>query len=107
MAGKGGAMPGSGRKPKNDEQKLIEALCPYHDNVIEKLSKAAESGAPWAVKLFLEYYYGKPKQSIKLDGELKQTDLRVFAGKSKAEIKELIQEMKKPDDSGTDQGSVE
>lgn len=54
----------AGRKPKSDEQKLIEKLSPMEDIAHQALKKNVESGEAWAVKLYFEYMYGKPKQSI-------------------------------------------
>jgi hypothetical protein len=60
----GGKREGAGRKPKAEEQNLVEKLTP----LIPKGYKALESGLDddqsWAVKLFFEYLYGKPKQSV-------------------------------------------
>lgn len=55
---------GSGRKPKADEQKLIERLTPLADAGYKALSNALKDEQGWAVKLFFEYMYGKPKQQI-------------------------------------------
>jgi hypothetical protein len=59
-----GGNKNAGRKPKAEEQNLVEKLTP----LIPKGYKALESGLDddqsWAVKLFFEYLYGKPKQSV-------------------------------------------
>ena len=66
MAGHGGARKGAGRKPKADEQKLIERL----DNIIDKdlaLNKLKDlilDDNFNAIKLYLEYRFGKPKETI-------------------------------------------
>ena len=54
----------AGRKPKADEQKLIEKLTPLEDTAYKALGDGLKDGQSWAVKLFLEYRYGKPKQSV-------------------------------------------
>ena len=65
----GGARQGAGRKPKAQEQKLIERL----DSIIDKdeaLSKLGELVAKSdirALQLYLSYRYGKPKESIDLN----------------------------------------
>jgi len=64
MAGTGGKRENSGRKPKSDEIKLIEALTPLDDIAFDKLKKGVESGSFHHLKLFYEYRYGKPKQLI-------------------------------------------
>ncbi len=61
---KGGARPNSGRKSKAEEQQLIEKLSPLEPTAHEKLKEAIEEGKEWAVKLFFDYMYGKPKQMI-------------------------------------------
>jgi hypothetical protein len=59
-----GGHSNGGRKSKAEEQNLVEKLTP----LIPKGYKALESGLDddqsWAVKLFFEYLYGKPKQQI-------------------------------------------
>jgi hypothetical protein len=61
----------AGRKPKAEEQKLIERLTPLADSAHAALRDAVQAGEQWAVKLFFEYFYGKPKQStdITTNGE--------------------------------------
>jgi len=60
----GGKREGSGRKSKADEQQLVERLSPLDDKGFKALSDGLEDGQSWAVKLFMEYRYGKPKQQI-------------------------------------------
>lgn len=68
MAKRGGAREGAGRRPKADELKLIEKL----DKVIDKdeallvLKKLLDKGDFRALKLYLEYRWGKPKESVDL-----------------------------------------
>lgn len=61
MAGVAGR---SGRKPKDAEQRLIEQLKPYEEEWVKILGKAIQEGKPWALKLFAEYRWTKPKPSI-------------------------------------------
>ena len=62
----GGVRPNSGRKPKADELKLIERmdsiLAP--DDVWIKVADLVLMGDAQAIKLWVEYRYGKAKQSI-------------------------------------------
>lgn len=60
--GNGGPRPGAGRKPKTDVQALVEQLNPLEPLALKKLEEAIQQGKPWAIKLFFEYRYGKPKQ---------------------------------------------
>ena len=62
--GHGGVRKGQGRPAKAEEQKLIERLTPLSDDAYKALSDSLKDGQGWAVKLFMEYMYGKPKQSI-------------------------------------------
>ena len=59
----GGKREGAGRKPKLEEQKLIEKLTPLEPMAHEALKKNIAKGESWAVKMFFEYMYGKPKES--------------------------------------------
>jgi hypothetical protein len=61
---KRGESRGQGRKPKADEQKLIEKLTPMAPVAHAALQSALEDNEPWAVKLFFEYFYGKPRQRV-------------------------------------------
>ena len=62
----GGARKGAGRKPKADEQQLIEKLTPLSKDAYNALNNALKDEQGWAVKLFFEYMYGKPNQSTDL-----------------------------------------
>jgi hypothetical protein len=53
-----------GRKPKAEEQKLIEKLSPLEPLAFDALTKAIKEGKDWAVKLFFNYQYGMPKQIV-------------------------------------------
>ena len=59
----GGKRQGAGRKPKAEEQQLIEKLSPLEKDAYNALHNALKDGDPWAVKLWFEYVYGKPRQS--------------------------------------------
>lgn len=52
----------AGRKPKKDEQKLIERLSPMADIAYKALETALRNQESWAVKMWMEYYHGKPVQ---------------------------------------------
>lgn len=58
----GGARKGAGRKPKADEQKLIEKLSPLESLALKALKEAMQDGQSWAVKMYMEYVYGKPRE---------------------------------------------
>ena len=63
-ANNGGARKGAGRKSKAAELKLIENLTPMNDMALQSLEKGLEKKEQWAVKLFFEYFYGKPQQRV-------------------------------------------
>ena len=67
----------AGRKPKVDEQKLIEKLGKYEDKAHEVLEEAVKDNKPWAVKMYFEYMYGKPKETkdVSISGDLPIFDL--------------------------------
>ena len=52
-----------GRKPKAEEQKLIEKLTPLEEIAFVALKNALVDEESWAVKLFFDYKFGKPKES--------------------------------------------
>ncbi len=59
-----GGNKNAGRKPKAEEQQLVEKLTPHEPTALKALGDALKDGQGWAVKLFMEYKYGKPKQTI-------------------------------------------
>ena len=60
----GGARKGAGRKSKSEEQKLIEKLTPFNDLALKALKESLEKKEQWSVKLYFEYFYGKPQQRV-------------------------------------------
>ena len=58
----GGARENAGRKPKVEEQKLIEKLSPLEPEALKKLKENVDKGERWAIELFFKYMYGMPKQ---------------------------------------------
>tara|TARA_R110000822_G_scaffold31919_2_gene92085 strand:+ start:296 stop:562 length:267 start_codon:yes stop_codon:yes gene_type:complete len=69
-----GGHSNGGRKPKADEQKLIERLTPLQDAGYKALEDGLKDSQSWAVKLFFEYMYGKPKQQIEQNNTHAFTD---------------------------------
>ena len=59
-----GGNKNAGRKPKAEEQRLIEKLTPLQNTAYKALKNALADEQSWAVKLYFEYFYGKPKQTI-------------------------------------------
>ena len=85
----GGARPGAGRKPKADEIKLIEQMdaVMVPESVWIALGEKVENGDTQAIKTWLSYRYGMPKQIVE------QTNLNV-------DVKDLdVEEIKRINDS--------
>jgi hypothetical protein len=59
-----GGHSNGGRKPKAEEQKLIEKLTPLVGKAYKALETGLNQDQSWAVKLYFEYMYGKPRQSV-------------------------------------------
>ena len=104
--GHGGKRPNSGRKPKADEIKLIERmdaiLAP--DEVWKKLAALVKEEDQQAIKTWLAYRYGQPKQNIDhtTQGEkINQPQITVLSKASEDELKKLYE---RPD--GTNSQSV-
>ena len=53
-----------GRPSKAEEQKLIEKLTPFNDLALKALQEGLEKKEQWSVKLYFEYFYGKPQQRV-------------------------------------------
>ena len=66
MGKNGGARPGAGRKPKILEVKLIEQMdaISVPDKIWEALLYKCQQGDTNALKLWLSYRFGLPKQQI-------------------------------------------
>ena len=56
-----GGHKNGGRKSKAEEQKLIEKLTPMQEDAFKALKTALKDNQSWAVKLYMEYMYGKPR----------------------------------------------
>ena len=62
--GHGGSRNGAGRKSKADEAQLLDRLSPLEDEAFEALKKGITENSSWAFKMYFEYMYGKPKETI-------------------------------------------
>lgn len=73
----GGARPGAGRKSKAEELKLIEKLTPMEEIALQKLKAGIDKGDFAYLKLFFEYFYGKPSETIGVEhsGEIASVPL--------------------------------
>jgi len=63
----GGARPGAGRKSKAEELKLIEKLSPLEDTALRLLKEGLTNGEFPYLKLYFEYFYGKPTETIDVE----------------------------------------
>lgn len=73
---KGGARPGAGRKPKSEEIELIERLSPMDAVALKKLKEGVNNGEFAYLKLFMEYRFGKPKETVNVTA--KNTNIEVI-----------------------------
>jgi hypothetical protein len=66
-----------GRPPKNDEIKMIQELTPLVPKAYDALRAGLEKGEFKYVQLFMNYYYGKPKQiyDVEVVAETKQYEV--------------------------------
>jgi len=56
---------------------LIERLSPFEDVAVKKLEMAVRNGENWAIKLYFEYRYGKPRQTIEQNSTHTFTDFEI------------------------------
>lgn len=73
----GGARQGAGRKSKAEETKLIEKLSPFDEVALELIKTLLEQGDFNALKLFMEYRYGKPTQKVESDSNVNLTGINL------------------------------
>jgi hypothetical protein len=66
----------SGRPSKGDEQKMIEKLTVYTDDVYEVLHKNIKLGKQWAIALWFNRMYGRSRESKELD--IKTNEVPLF-----------------------------
>lgn len=57
-----------GRPKKTDEEKLIRKLSPMEPIAHAQLKEALKEGHAWALRLFFDYMYGKPRQTTNIEG---------------------------------------
>lgn len=60
----------SGRLPKSDEQQMIERLSVLTEDVVLVLKKNILEGKSWAIRIWFNRVFGKPK-------EFKETNLKL------------------------------
>lgn len=62
--GHGGARNGAGRKSKEEQIALLEKLRPMDELAFEVMHELLEKRNESALKLFMAYRFGQPKQTI-------------------------------------------
>ena len=86
MAGKGGARPNSGRKPKDEENRIRDLMKPYSLDAVKCLANiiknedARDSDRISASKLVIEYTYGKPKETVETTHNVNTFDIKEVLG---------------------------
>lgn len=86
MAGKGGARPGAGRKPKDEENRIRDLMKPYSIDAVKCLADiiknedARDSDRISASKLVIEYTYGKPKETVETTHNVNTFDIKQVLG---------------------------
>lgn len=78
MNGHGGKRKGAGRKSKDEELKVIERLDNIidKDSVIKKMYELIKDGNFNAIKLYFEYRFGKPKETIEQTHNINNFDIK-------------------------------
>jgi hypothetical protein len=82
MAGPGGARPGAGRKPKDEENRIRDLMMPYSLDAVQCLAnivvseKSKDADKISASKIIIEYSYGKPKEKVESDITINTTSLK-------------------------------
>jgi hypothetical protein len=66
MGKRGGFRPGAGRKTNLEKKELEEKLSPMEGDFLKKLAELIKKGNPIAMKMYAEYFYGKPKERVEL-----------------------------------------
>ena len=86
MAGKGGARPGAGRKPKDEENRIRDLMKPYSLDAVKCLANiiknenARDSDRISASKIVIEYTYGKPKETVETTHNVNTFDIKQVLG---------------------------
>ena len=74
---RGGARIGAGRKSKADEASLVDKLSPMDETALNLLTNLLINGDFSALKLFMEYRYGKPKMTIESESNVNITGINL------------------------------
>ena len=87
---RGGFRENSGRKPRAVEQELIGKLSEYSEEVFNALHEAIKQKRQWAIRLWFERMYGKPKDYKEIDLRTTQLEIPTIVWKSTEQINNKI-----------------
>lgn len=79
---RGGARPNSGRKPKDEENRIRDLMKPHSEDAINCLANIINSGFSKdsdkisACKIIIEYTYGKPKETVDTNLTVNNFDIK-------------------------------
>lgn len=82
MSNRGGVRPNSGRKPKDEENRIRDLMMPYSLDAIQCLAniiqddKSRANDKISASKIIIEYCYGKPKETIDQNVSVSNFDIK-------------------------------
>lgn len=83
MSNRGGARPNSGRKPKDEENRIRDLMIPYSLDAVQCLAnivvseKSKDADKISASKIIIEYAYGKPKEKVENDINITGVDFNI------------------------------
>ena len=83
MAGKGGVIPGQGRKSKAEEARMRDMVSPYIPQAIERVVQIMQTGEKdsdrlSAAKLLIAYYAGQPPQFMDVTSDGKSVSVNII-----------------------------
>ena len=87
---RGGFRENSGRKPRGVEQELIGKLSEYSEEVFNALHEAIKQKRQWAIRLWFERMYGKPKEYKEIDLRTTQLEIPTIVWKSTEQMNNKI-----------------
>ena len=79
---RGGVRPNSGRKSKDEENRIRDLMIPYSLDAIQCLANivknnlSKDSDKISASKIIIEYCYGKPKETVDTNLTVNQFDIK-------------------------------
>lgn len=79
---RGGVRPNSGRKPKDEENRIRDLMKPYSIDAVVSLAdiirseKSRDADKISAAKLIIAYTYGQPKETIETTHNVNNFDIK-------------------------------